>query len=75
MSDYAKEAFRLAAAWLNSIAAGFVVSGLVVPAVAYGYHATSYTFSVDALVWSAILAITGALIHLVGQVLISVVNT
>jgi hypothetical protein len=60
---------------LNTIAAGFVVSGLVVPAVAYGYHSSSYTLSIDALVWSGILAVVGALMHLVAQLLISILNT
>ncbi len=56
MTEAEKERWRLTATRLNTIAAGFIVTGLVVPAVAWGYQAPGYHFDEKGLV------VTGSLI-------------
>jgi len=50
VTEAEKERWRLTATWLNNIAAGFIVTGLVVPAVAWGYQAPGYHFDEKGLV-------------------------
>ena len=59
ITEAKRERWRLTATWLNTIAAGFIVTGIVVPAVAWSYQAPGYHFEEKGLIVTAALIVVG----------------
>ena len=74
MRSSVQEGWRLTATWLNTMGAGFVVTGFAVPAVAWGYHAPGYQFDIHGLDISAALTLGGFVIHVTARLLLWIVN-
>ncbi len=73
ISEALKERWRLTATWMNTISAGSIVTGLVVPAVAGGYEAPGYHFEPKGLMVSAALVLFGVVLHISARLLLRLV--
>ena len=73
LSEALKERWRLTATWMNTIAAGSIVTGLAVPAVAWGYQAPGYHFEDRGLWVSGSLVLFGIVLHMSARLLLRLV--
>ena len=73
LSEAQKERWRLTATWWNTIAAGSIVTGIAVPAVAWGYQAPGYHFEERGLWVSGGLVFFGVILHISARTLLRLV--